>query len=145
MMRIMSNNTFYSNSVNWLLLATILLIVFNTSGFLISILYESSFTLNEALVYSFLSLFFLATLYFRRIKKIEIRNDKLIIFMEYKTYKDLMCNFKVVEKSKVTRTLHNYKKLILKNKNLKKRFIIDSDDWKNYEEIKKYLMEKQNE
>jgi len=141
----MSNKTFYSNSVNWFLLAAILLIVVNAAGFLVSILYESSFRLKEALLYSFITLLFLAPSYFRHIEKIEIRNDKLIISMKYKTYKDSKCNFQVIEKLKVTRTLHKYKRLILKNKNLKKRFVIDSDDWKEYNEIKKYLMESKNE
>jgi hypothetical protein len=141
----MSNKTFYSNSVNWLLLAAILLIFVNAAEFLVSILYEYSFNLKKALLYSFLTLFFLASTYFRRIEKIEIRNDKLIIFMKYKTYKDSKCNFQVIEELKVTRTLHKYKRLILKNKNSKKRFVIDSDDWKEYKEIKEYLMEPKDE
>jgi len=136
------NRIYRCNLVNWYLYTIILIFIFNFIGLLVLFFYEKQITIGRIVIHTVLALFFVIFAYLRRVIQIEFKNNEMIIYKNFRKYKDIVSNFKATEKIKVTRTLHKYKQLIIRNKKINKNFRIDSDEWKDYKEIKAILFEK---
>ena len=134
------NRTYKSNSVNWYLYTIILIIIFNVSGLLILLFYEKDITINRILIHTVLAVLFIIIAYLRHVNQIEFKNNEIIISKNIEKYNDLVSNIYALEKIKVTRTLQKYKQLVIQSNKLNKKFKIDSDEWKDYAEIKEILL-----
>lgn len=130
------------DSINWIVTIISIITIFNLIGLLIMLLYETEITINRIVLHTAIGLVFIIIAYLRNVDKIEFKDDKITISKSYRRFSDLESNFKAIEKNKITRTLHRYKQLRIKNIKSNMLFRIDSDEWKDYVQIKQILLEK---
>jgi len=132
-----------SNKIKWLKNFAVMAFFWNIMVYLCIIISGDNEMKEE--YFLFFNLFLLicfAFSYIRHTKSVQISNGNITIKTNLGTYSDKKENYYIVEKQKLTRTLHRYKVMVIVNKRTRKKHYIDSDDWKDYDKLYSLLCER---
>ena len=80
--------------------------------------------------------------YAGHVRRVEINGETITIHRSFGVYSDRCENYRIVEKVKWTRTLRRYRVLTIVNAVTGKKYKIASDEWKDYERLRKVLGER---
>jgi hypothetical protein len=111
------------------------------SSIMVKLIFNIEFTTSNILVIVGAIFILFLHNYISLVHKIEISDGKLKIKNAFREYVDLISNFSAIELTKYTRVRNKYYVIVLVNKKSKKKFKIDSDEWYEYDQIKRLLIE----